>query len=59
MLFIPGGTQSGLTIDGWHVDVITYLVCVKCGYVELYILDKELLARIEKKGHHVAPTINK
>jgi len=51
--------QRDLAIDVWHMDVITYFVCVKCGYVESYILDKESLARIEKKGHYVAPKINK
>lgn len=49
------GHQSAIPIGWWHVAMLTYLICTKCGYVESYIFSKASLARISKKGQRVAP----
>jgi predicted nucleic-acid-binding Zn-ribbon protein len=53
------GHNRGISTDLWHMEVITYFICTKCGYVEPYILDKESLARIEKNGTYIEPKAKK
>lgn len=50
-----GHNNRGISTDLWHMEVITYFICTKCGYVESYILSKESLARIEKNGTPILP----
>jgi predicted nucleic-acid-binding Zn-ribbon protein len=49
------GRQGRISIDGWHVEHLTYIVCTKCGYTESYVFEKDSLKRIAKKGLYVAP----
>ena len=37
-----------------HVAPLEYLVCARCGYVELYVKDKGLLPKIAEKYVSIA-----